>query len=553
MFQRRFTDISKVSADNIINLDKSDIFNAINCDDPQKIKLFLNNPNHKIWKVKDENGYTALHRLVFKNNYELTLLLIKEVKKGIGLDPSNSLEKYINEETSEGYTALHYAAINGNLKIIKLLKEYGAKIECVTKLGKNILHVAAESNQPSILVHFLLNEPLEISSVDENGSTPLHWACYSGSYESVNYLLSLDADINALDNEKYTPLHLAVTNNKEKIVRFLLQKGADKNIVNLKKELPIDIARSKNFVNIENLLLDKGFNPLCTFEFPNIYIMPTDIYKKYILLMIIIPEILIFFLILPFIEEMYHTYVNLSTFFLCLFTFIIFIKINPGYQENMSLIKKCKTEGIKNPLKILINEEVDLKKYCPICFVENVESNNQIKHCFICNKCVLELKHHCFWINKCIGKKNKFTFLAFLFFSFFYSIYSIFICFNLLFDTVYASYEKKFPPSWLTFEVERPYRVLGAGIILVFGICISFPLFFIFMIEIFKGFNLLGNKKDINAIGENDNKITNNEDLIINNNEEDIKIIDEENNETIKIPNEEFPIGESLLSKKNME
>ena len=200
MFQRRNTDISKASTINIINLEGSDIFNAINSNDIQKIKLFLNNQNHKIWKVKDENGYTALHRLVFINNYELTLLLIKEVKKGIGLDPSNTLEKYINEETSEGYTALHYAAINGNLKIVKLLKEYGAKIECVTKLGKNVLHLAAESNQPSILVHFLLNEPLEITSVDENGSTPLHWACYSGAFESVNYLLSLDANINALDN-----------------------------------------------------------------------------------------------------------------------------------------------------------------------------------------------------------------------------------------------------------------------------------------------------------------------------------------------------------------
>ena len=552
MFQRRNTDISKASTVNIINLEKSDIFKAININDTQKIKQFLNNSNHKIWKVKDENGYTALHRLVFKNNYELTLLLIKEIKKGIGLDPSNTLEKYINEETSEGFTALHYAAINGNIKIVKLLKEYNAKIECVTKLGKNVLHFAAESNQPSILVYFLLNEPLEITSVDENGSTPLHWACYSGAFESVNYLLSLDANINALDNEKYTPLHLAVTNNKEKIVKFLLQKGADKTIANKKKELPIDIARKKNLINIENLLLDKGFNPLCTFEFPNTYIMPTNVYKKYILLMIIIPEILVFFVILSFIEEMYHTYVNLSTFFLCLITFIIFIQLNPGYQQNLNLIKKSKNEGIKNPLKILIKEEVDLKKFCPICFVENEDNNNQIKHCFICNKCVLDLKHHCFWINKCIGKKNRITFLAFLFFSFFYSIYSIFICFNLLFDTVYTSFEKPFPPSWLMFEIERPYRVLAAGIVIVFGTFISFPLFFLFMIEIFKSFKLLENKKNINTIDENNNNIKNNEVLIINN-DEDIKIIEEENNETIKIPNEDFPIVESLLSKKCME
>ena len=63
-----------------------------------------------------------------------------------------------------------------------------------------------------------IQQQKEINSVDENGSTPLHWACYSGSYEAVNYLISLNVNINALDKEKFTPLHLAVSNNRETIV-----------------------------------------------------------------------------------------------------------------------------------------------------------------------------------------------------------------------------------------------------------------------------------------------------------------------------------------------
>ena len=53
-----------------------------------------------------------------------------------------------------------------------------------------------------MLVYLELNEPLDIFSVDEKGSTSLHWACYSGSEESVKYLISLKSDINALDKEK---------------------------------------------------------------------------------------------------------------------------------------------------------------------------------------------------------------------------------------------------------------------------------------------------------------------------------------------------------------
>ena len=102
--------------------------------------------------------------------------------------------------------------------------------------------------------------------------------------------------------------------------------------------------------------------------------------------MIIIPEIIIFILVLPLLEEMYHMLISLL--FLCLLTFIILIFKNPGYQKNMELIKQCGGEANNKPLKKLIDDNFDFKSYCPICFVENI--NNNIKNCFLCNKCVSE-------------------------------------------------------------------------------------------------------------------------------------------------------------------
>lgn len=550
MFSRRFTDSSKISSlnnNNIINLNKSEFLEAINDEETQKINNYLNDSNLNIYQIKDENGYTSLHRSVFKNNYELTIQIIDRVKKEVGIGHSNKLENFINEKTNEGYTALHYAAMIGNLKIIKLLKDNGAKIDSVTKLGKNVLHIAAENNQPSVIIYFIFNEPLDIYSVDENGSTPLHWACYSGAVESVSYLISLKADINAIDNEKYTPLHLAASTNREKIVRLLLQNGVNKNLRNINGELPIDIASKNNYKNIVNLLTDKKYNPLCTLEFPIIYIQPTNIYKKIIILMIIIPEIIIFILILPFLEEMYHTYANLGTFFLCLLTYVIFIFKNPGYQTNNTLLNECQRLEIKDPLKKLVDDEVDIKNYCPKCYTKNYEDNN-IKHCFICDKCVLELSHHCFWINKCIGKNNKSAYLTFIFFSFLYTFYSIFLCFLLLFDTVYIPYEKIFPPSWFNLVIDRGFRVLGAGVIIVFAILVSFPLFFLFMIEMFKSCKLLGKNKDININDEmnNSDKINKNieEPLIKDDNTEKNNIKNDENiiNNIENSSNQNFPL-----------
>ena len=581
MFSRRLTSSSKGSSSFNLNVEASEFLEAINQNDIEKAKSYIN--SLKIWQIKDENGLTPLHYSVFRNNYDLTTIIINEVKKGLGIS-SNKISNFINEKTNEGFTALHYAVNNGNLLIVQLLKQYGAKFEEVTNLGKNAVHIAAEANQVTMLMYLILNEALDIFCLDENGSTPLHWACYSGAFEAVDYLLSLKADINAQDKERITPLFLAVDNKRENIVRILLMNGADKNLPNKKNELPINIARKKNYVRIKNLLKDKEYNPLCTLESPPKYIEPSNIYRKLILFLIIIVELIIFILILPFLEDIYHLFVNLGSFALCLLSFIIFMYKDPGYQKNTKLIKDCGGEKNNKPLKTLLDIGMKLENYCPKCYIEKKKN---ITHCFICDECVLEMSHHCFWINKCIGKNNKFFYLLFIFFSFIYALESIFICSNLIFDTVTIPYIKSFFPSWIYFDIDRGFRVLGAAIVLVLAFLISFPLFFLFMIEMFKLCGLLGKKfyeknkmkelgkididedKKINLLEEKENKIELNNKKIneiiiedknleennnsLDNEEKEYNINSKEENESsFKLPEKNFPLGDLRPSDANI-
>ena len=581
MFSRRLTSSSKGSSSFNLNVEASEFLEAINQNDIEKAKSYIN--SLKIWQIKDENGLTPLHYSVFRNNYDLTTIIINEVKKGLGIS-SNKISNFINEKTNEGFTALHYAVNNGNLLIVQLLKQYGAKFEEVTNLGKNAVHIAAEANQVTMLMYLILNEALDIFCLDENGSTPLHWACYSGAFEAVDYLLSLKADINAQDKERITPLFLAVDNKRENIVRILLMNGADKNLPNKKNELPINIARKKNYVRIKNLLKDKEYNPLCTLESPPKYIEPSNIYRKLILFLIIIVELIIFILILPFLEDIYHLFVNLGSFALCLLSFIIFMYKDPGYQKNTKLIKDCGGEKNNKPLKTLLDIGMKLENYCPKCYIEKKKN---ITHCFICDECVLEMSHHCFWINKCIGKNNKFFYLLFIFFSFIYALESIFICSNLIFDTVTIPYIKSFFPSWIYFDIDRGFRVLGAAIVLVLSFLLSFPLFFLFMIEMFKLCGLLGKKfyeknkmkelgkididedKKINLLEEKENKIELNNKKIneiiiedknleennnsLDNEEKEYNInTKEENENSFKLPEENFPLADLRPSDANI-
>ena len=486
--------IIKESPSNNLNLNSFEFFEALNKGETEKVKSFFYDPSIKIWQLKDENNYTALHFSVLKNNYELTSFIIEELKKGIGMSATQKLENFINEKNKEGITALHYAVSNGNIEILQLLKKFGANLDAVTNTGKNIMHISAGSNQPSMLIYLFLHEAQDILSVDENGSTPLHWACYYGAEESINYLLSLKVDINAQDKEKFTPMHLAVSNNSINIVRLLLQKGADKKIMNKYNELPIDLAKKKHYKEIEEILSVKEFNPLCTLEMPIEYIKPTDIYKKIILFMIIIPEILVVIFVLPFVESIIYWLISIIVFGLCLLSYCILLGKEPGYLKNSQLLIECGGEEDNKPLKKLLENKSDLKTYCPTCYVLRGENK---KHCFICNKCVEEMSHHCFWLNRCIGKKNKRIYVIFIFSTFLYAFYCIFICSNLIADTVNIPY-KIFPDwlsEWLYLSIDRGFRVLAAAIVFIFSSIVSFPIFFLFMIEMFKLCGLLGKKK----------------------------------------------------------
>jgi hypothetical protein len=468
----------------------------------------------------------------------------------LGINSSKKISEFINEKNKEGITALHYSVINGNIAIFKLLKKYGANLEAVTNTGKNIMHIAAESNQPSMMIYLYLNEAQDISSVDENGSTPLHWACYYKAEECVNYLLHLNADINAQDKENFTPLNIAVSNNKVSLVKLLLRKGADKKIANKYNQLPIDIAKKKHYAKIMKILTS-GYNPLCSTEIPDTYVKPTDAYKRVILLMLIICEIIIFILVLPFLDSLAFYILNFIFFGLGLVSYFILLWSEPGYQKNKELVRDCGGEDNYKCLKKLVEDGEDLKKYCPVCYV--LKANN-IKHCFICNKCVKDLSHHCFWFNKCIGKKNRIIYIIFLVCTFLHCVYTIFICSNLIFDTVNIPYER-FLPTWIYLGIDRGFRVLGANIVSIISVISSYPIFFMFMVEMFKLCGLLGKKnKDFENL-QKEEKI----ETLLTDESKSIEMQnqrhdslwsdrdpeeneDEEKNK-INIPNKNFPIG----------
>jgi palmitoyltransferase ZDHHC13/17 len=125
--------------------------------------------------------------------------------------------KFINKKTDQGFRALHYAVFRGNIETIDLLISNGADVHATTRKGLNSLHIAAQSDQINSLVYLIEKFQMKILAEDKFGSSPLHWACFTGSEICVNYIINRyveEDEINKQDNEGLSPLHLAVMSGK---------------------------------------------------------------------------------------------------------------------------------------------------------------------------------------------------------------------------------------------------------------------------------------------------------------------------------------------------
>lgn len=149
---------------------------------------------------------------------------------------SASLEKLLqrpmdpNLVDQHGLTALHNAAKYGNLQMVKLLLEAGAKKDAPDTgvQGRTPLHCAAENGHLDV-VRLLVEAGANMDQpMTEGGSTPLHWAAENGHLDVARLLVEAGANKDQpMTEDGSTPLHLAAQNNHDAVVRLLNECGAN--------------------------------------------------------------------------------------------------------------------------------------------------------------------------------------------------------------------------------------------------------------------------------------------------------------------------------------
>lgn len=122
----------------------------------------------------------------------------------------------------ENGTALHVASQYGHPEAIQILLQHGARIDQRNSRGDSAVHVAAVNGHLRVMRMFTRFTENICDMRTSSGETPLHRAAAADEVSIVNYLLEHRADINARTNHGTTPLHVSTLRTG----RLLLEAGA---------------------------------------------------------------------------------------------------------------------------------------------------------------------------------------------------------------------------------------------------------------------------------------------------------------------------------------
>ena len=148
------------------------------------------------------------------NNQNLLLAAeegdIAEVRKLLSKDVHQDLVADINHRGLDQWTALHFAASEGRLEVVKeLLGRPDIEKQPLSSLMRTPLHMACMRGHTSIARVLIQNEA-EKDAKDFDENTPLHCASEFGHIECIIFLIK-EAEVNPLLKNKfgYTPSDIA--------------------------------------------------------------------------------------------------------------------------------------------------------------------------------------------------------------------------------------------------------------------------------------------------------------------------------------------------------
>jgi ankyrin repeat protein len=169
-------------------------------------------------------------------------------------DAVRELLKYdvdVSIRTKSGSSALHEAAGNGNVGILKsILEKMEEKMVSSwmsmekDEVGSPLHFAAGSQKNAAECCLILLDGGFNVNVVDSIGITPLHYASGRGDYALVKLLVERGANVNVRLQGGVTPLHMATDTGSIQCVHSLVDASA-KLFKDHDNMSPLDIAKKR--------------------------------------------------------------------------------------------------------------------------------------------------------------------------------------------------------------------------------------------------------------------------------------------------------------------
>ena len=177
------------------------------CTEKQMIKIYFSGSDERRRKLEKERAEKdkvnqAMHKWLFDNN----------------------------PKKKNGYSLLHWAAVNGHTKICKQIldKAYDKNPECDSDFLKcTPLHYAAEKGHTEI-AKMILDKIENKNPKNINGVTPLHYAAKCGQLQIYQMITEVIDDTNPQDIKGFTPLHYAALHGHSEICEQILDNANER-------------------------------------------------------------------------------------------------------------------------------------------------------------------------------------------------------------------------------------------------------------------------------------------------------------------------------------
>nr|XP_047932198.1 ankyrin repeat and death domain-containing protein 1A isoform X2 [Anser cygnoides] len=158
-----------------------------------------------------------------------------------------------------GMNALLLSAWFGHLRVLHILVNAGAKINCVNKNGRSLLHCAAQRGHVRVMEFIMEDlEDVHVDKTDKMDKTAFHLAAEYGQLEVVEFLIHQGCSHNAKDEEKNTALHLAAKNGHLSVLQKIVGIGVDLDEKNLEGLTALHLAAEGGHSDCVKLLLEVG-------------------------------------------------------------------------------------------------------------------------------------------------------------------------------------------------------------------------------------------------------------------------------------------------------